>query len=55
MLTFKVRLLLTKPLVITLSETRPFTFRNYEIKKRTERAKIIKKQNLLWSHYFVLL
>ena len=55
MLTFKIHLLLTKPLVITFSETRPFTFRNYEIKKRAERANIIKKQNLLWWHYFVLL
>ena len=55
MLIFEVRLPLKKPLVTTLTEIRAFTSRNYEVKKRTECTKIIKKHKLLWSHSSVLL
>ena len=46
MLIFEVRLPLKKPLVTTLTEARALTFRNYEVKKRTECSKIIKKQKI---------
>ena len=55
MIIFEVRLPLKKPLVTTLTETRPFTSRNYEVIKKDWMFENIKKCKLLLWHSLVLL